>query len=1299
MRGALTVGALWLLTSCTDARVAKTHVFDDPNAAAVIPERVVPATATSPELAYFRVDGSRLAGLRESMTAALSPPLREDGSRGVNARILLNLDEQTRSTLTPQSAEEGGCWSGLEHSSLADLDGDGTAETPVRGGNGCLRLLDSPGGGGTDIRLLDFDPPEEGLFHPQYDSRVTDLGIGQDVFHPLRSLERLARPALAQASPVSLGPAIDTLADFMPLRTTPGADSDNGLANNAAIDIRFVPEEIGFGTPSGAKSPGLYLPIDLTFTGGTWAQEHTCGAGFDDARLCPQIRSQLKGYCAVGQFSARINHLRVYLVLSPSIIPGCVDPAGNSTADNTSSAWRRHLPFSEPFRQGCLQFETDFGMDTDNEVITLASSSNDAIRSTADVAFWASASSCNDGVELVCSAIDCPAEIRERARAIIRKRLQTQLSVALKPQIDKYLRTPDSYRTAPATGAFAVGLPPFCSVSPLPMLGTNESTAQSAARAAACAARAQLDLVPASLDRLVFGFFANAFRGMPIVDVQPCSVGLQADAPAINPFTACCPPGSHAYMDGYCAPGLPPPLSECPANFCDAADANDPKRDACCGLGHAVAYSQQRIQSATYFVVQRDVDRDGIPGNEDLCPFVSAEGAIDLDSDGDGFGDACDACKCSPRETYADDDGDGVCTEPCPGALADNCPAVPNKDQRNINQDAELYSRNGPEEAPALSFGDACEPVPTPEFSVAASPYDAPGSGCQLVTRGVESCTETVANDAIAFTPQGPHATGEHTGQLGSGEASMEGITTEAFFCVPALGRPCDAASVSGRDGLAGQASDTEPGAVFRFARLRPAAGGLPSSVLPLFTYHKAGKAGRSLVWDVAGDLKRWRSASWGAGIPDPQQIAVGPRPEPGRFWLHASAATPLPGYAAQSSASDAMFGRHGVGFPGTARFPAPRAEENLANVYWGGWPVDAVKKLRLIKYLEKKSVLAVPPCVTCAQPSVDDLASGAGCLACSIGRSPTDGRSLVIPMLIDPVDQLALAVDGRGAFRDATASLSPRALAALVAPHRLASATDVFPTSEAAAPRPIAVLVRPDGTGVLDTLFGGTLSLGTKADVVRRVAARAVAAVSTTQPAMAPPASSSFVATYSRERGSLFLAQARASQTDGTVWVFDVEAEAWSRLPLGGVRLDTPIAAVYLPQTDTLWVLDETRVGFVKFARLVRIRRSTGSATVMASYPRLGLYDTHYLLEDRDGGLLVAASSRLLNHHVLVKLSDAATITAFGFGKVALEATPLVDPERYTFFLRQAGAGPLARSVPELGLTAGRSVQGERCY
>jgi hypothetical protein len=48
MRGALTVGALWLLTSCTEARVVKTHVFDDPNAAAVIPERVVPATATPP---------------------------------------------------------------------------------------------------------------------------------------------------------------------------------------------------------------------------------------------------------------------------------------------------------------------------------------------------------------------------------------------------------------------------------------------------------------------------------------------------------------------------------------------------------------------------------------------------------------------------------------------------------------------------------------------------------------------------------------------------------------------------------------------------------------------------------------------------------------------------------------------------------------------------------------------------------------------------------------------------------------------------------------------------------------------------------------------------------------------------------------------------------------------------------------------------------------------------------------------------------------------------------------------------
>lgn len=84
-------------------------------------------------------------------------------------------------------------------------------------------------------------------------------------------------------------------------------------------------------------------------------------------------------------------------------------------------------------------------------------------------------------------------------------------------------------------------------------------------------------------------------------------------------------------------------------------------------------------------IVSADIDADGIDDLEDNCPMVHNSDQSDLD--GDGHGDRCDACStraddgataCPPA---GDMDGDGVPDK------EDNCPLVPNADQRDSDRD------------------------------------------------------------------------------------------------------------------------------------------------------------------------------------------------------------------------------------------------------------------------------------------------------------------------------------------------------------------------------------------------------------------------------------------------------------------------------------------------------------------------------------------------------------------------------------------------------------------------------------
>ena len=89
-----------------------------------------------------------------------------------------------------------------------------------------------------------------------------------------------------------------------------------------------------------------------------------------------------------------------------------------------------------------------------------------------------------------------------------------------------------------------------------------------------------------------------------------------------------------------------------------------------------------------------DADGDGVPDDFDNCPNVPNIDQKDSDGDSDPshqLGDACDNCPTVYNPDQADADNDGA------GDFCDNCPNTPNSDQADSDHDG---------------IGDVCDPCP-----------------------------------------------------------------------------------------------------------------------------------------------------------------------------------------------------------------------------------------------------------------------------------------------------------------------------------------------------------------------------------------------------------------------------------------------------------------------------------------------------------------------------------------------------------------------------------------------------------
>lgn len=111
--------------------------------------------------------------------------------------------------------------------------------------------------------------------------------------------------------------------------------------------------------------------------------------------------------------------------------------------------------------------------------------------------------------------------------------------------------------------------------------------------------------------------------------------------------------------------------------------------------------------------LQEDIDMDGVGDVCDNCP--NTPNADQLDSDADGYGDVCDNCPNDYNPDQADADGDGV------GDVCDNCPNTPNSDQGDGDLDGvgNVCDNCGKDYNPDQldvdndGFGDVCDNCPT----------------------------------------------------------------------------------------------------------------------------------------------------------------------------------------------------------------------------------------------------------------------------------------------------------------------------------------------------------------------------------------------------------------------------------------------------------------------------------------------------------------------------------------------------------------------------------------------------------
>ena len=556
------------------------------------------------------------------------------------------------------------------------------------------------------------------------------------------------------------------------------------LFPNQEVQVRFQPDALALRTVNGRH--GLWMPVALDLkdpAGAPWTPDIQCVRdenGFNPNRstmpgpfcleLIDSVNAGIRNDSVVqtllplltgGTITARdlfcdgyraqftLRRLRVWMGIEPRVVNGCDNtPFGANTPTELSQAWMNNVPFGRQYRQGCLRVLPRAQAVPAGQLVPGFPGPNDDFELQAIQRLECSTEldtvcgilgECGSGVvNAICVALraafpgglpSCSDISFERAETLVPGRIAEGATPPLEEELARLLGYQGGALDAPPQG-------PGCD----PQVAT-------------CTELINSDFVPASLTKLAFGWFANAFASNTTREEFP-----------ITAITPECPPGSALVDD------QPPEVSpfsprRCLEFTCRTPSPTEPDDATCmfdvssglclspgpfgvpipCVPFHApVADGAEVPMVGMEFEVLVDPDGDGLTGPADTCPFVGGNLSGDNDDpDADGYGRVCDPCPCSPTEDglTGDGDGDGICDvcDPSsgdgvfcgsycadPANAPDNCVGTTNPDQANCNEEAELTAfppRNRiagttvnytlPDPHPnGRVRGDACDPVP-----------------------------------------------------------------------------------------------------------------------------------------------------------------------------------------------------------------------------------------------------------------------------------------------------------------------------------------------------------------------------------------------------------------------------------------------------------------------------------------------------------------------------------------------------------------------------------------------------------